>query len=150
MDNPYVDPEDAIETQIWEAVASTLEGREPIRTDRRDNWINVKPSATPFANLAWSQIRTEVALARIDGKDKGEAESMARQTLQNQATRSIINHVEEWNTLVNALSEQMVADVEQTGGSTTGDVFTGAGTTGQPGTRILDRQGQCQRQAPHP
>jgi len=88
-----------------------------VQADTRKTWKDTSKAEfqdrndSQYAELAWTEIRLGTAEARANGLSVSEAKSQAREALQEQTTRSLVNVVERWNTGVIALQEQIQADI---------------------------------------
>ena len=108
-----VDPDDNLEDQLYFTAEAVAEGRENFEAEMVANYDVSDDQQTPYAQLAWSEIRTRVAQARAQGKSESEALQEASKALDEQTTRSLVNVIERWNTGVSALIEQITVDLDE-------------------------------------
>jgi len=115
-DTSDVDPDQELEDQLYFAAESVAEGRSNWVAEMDGNYAVSDDQQTPYAQLAWSEIRTRVARARVQGLSESEALKEAGDALDKQTTRSVTNIIERWNTGVSALIEQIAFDLDESVG----------------------------------
>lgn len=107
-----VDTSDVLEDQIYEAAAAVGEGRSAFVTEMSEYTASTT-GKSPFATAAWQEIRAEVVRAFVNGEPESTAQSNALEAVQLQASRSIINLAERWNTGVTGLLPSRVVSEEE-------------------------------------
>jgi len=109
-----VDENDVLEDQLYETAASVADGREEFVDEMDYEFVESpsEPTDTPHGRVAWEEIRVAAVRSIVNGESVSEAESEAKEALDKQTTRAVINIVERWNTGIKALSQQFVLQAE--------------------------------------
>lgn len=110
-----VDHSQVIEDQIYQSVSAAVSTQD--HTEEWDLFINRSEQATPYANTAWSEIRTAVAKARVNGKTETEAFAKAQTALDAQTARSVANLAGSWSAFLKASLPSIATDIEYSSGT---------------------------------
>ena len=123
-----VDTSDVLEDQIYNVGTSVADGRESFEAEMQANFIDSPEGTSPYANVAWQEIRAAVVEAVVNGESEATAETNATEALDEQTTYSIYNILQRWNTGLEAMIEAAVIDIEESVGSITLNGVPGFGS----------------------
>ena len=109
------DEDDVTEQNIYQAGTSVADGREDFVDEMEFNYFDnsSEPQDTPFGNVAWEESRVTGARELVNGESDSDTTAELREQLREQATVSLVNIFERWNTGVNAMTEQAVAQADE-------------------------------------
>ncbi|MFC7115843.1 hypothetical protein ACFQH2_14030 [Natronoarchaeum sp. GCM10025703] len=105
-----LDPDDVLQNQIYQAASAVSQGRDEFVNQLQQEYLNpTDPQNTPYGRVAWQEVRVAAVREITNGNSESAALAAAKDALDKQTTRSVVNIVERYNTGMNAMIEQMVA-----------------------------------------
>jgi len=109
------DISDDREDRVYETAETLVTGRDSWKDQVLYEYENTSdPEQTPFGHAAWTAIRTTTATYHANREDRSAAKSKARERVDYQATRSIVNIIEGWNSTMEAMAPEMAGEVAET------------------------------------
>lgn len=106
------DPDGVVEDQVYSAAQSAAQGRSAFMEEMEFEYLDDEAPSSPFERSAWQAVRAEVARGAVNGESVSDITQEAQTAVRRQAAIAMINLIERWNTLVTALMDQIVIQLE--------------------------------------